>query len=68
MKNKCCRVVLTGGAGGGKTTAADLYRVDIHVKSENCGGTSGQRENETERYRLAQSDILVGAVAHQDSI
>lgn len=27
--NKCCRVVLTGGPGGGKTTAADLYRREI---------------------------------------
>lgn len=24
-----CRVVLTGGPGGGKTTAADLYRREI---------------------------------------
>jgi predicted ATPase len=29
MKEKCCRVVLTGGPGGGKTTAADLYRREI---------------------------------------
>lgn len=29
MKNKCCRVVLTGGPGGGKTTAADLYRREL---------------------------------------
>ncbi len=28
MKN-CCRIVLTGGPGGGKTTAADLYRREI---------------------------------------
>lgn len=28
MEN-CCRVVLTGGPGGGKTTAADLYRREI---------------------------------------
>lgn len=27
--NNCCRVVLTGGPGGGKTTAADLYRREI---------------------------------------
>jgi predicted ATPase len=27
--SKCCRVVLTGGPGGGKTTAADLYRREI---------------------------------------
>lgn len=27
--NKCCRVVLTGGPGGGKTTAADLFRREI---------------------------------------
>lgn len=27
--NQCCRVVLTGGPGGGKTTAADLYRREI---------------------------------------
>lgn len=26
---QCCRVVLTGGPGGGKTTAADLYRREI---------------------------------------
>ena len=26
---KCCRIVLTGGPGGGKTTAADLYRREI---------------------------------------
>lgn len=25
----CCRVVLTGGPGGGKTTAADLFRREI---------------------------------------
>lgn len=25
----CCRIVLTGGPGGGKTTAADLYRREI---------------------------------------
>jgi len=25
----CCRVVLTGGPGGGKTTAAELYRREI---------------------------------------
>lgn len=29
MNGKCCRVVLTGGPGGGKTTAADLYRREI---------------------------------------
>ncbi|MBN8537824.1 MAG: AAA family ATPase [Deltaproteobacteria bacterium] len=29
MSEKCCRVVLTGGPGGGKTTAADLYRREI---------------------------------------
>jgi predicted ATPase len=29
MDKKCCRVVLTGGPGGGKTTAADLYRREI---------------------------------------
>jgi predicted ATPase len=29
LNNKCCRVVLTGGPGGGKTTAADLYRREI---------------------------------------
>ena len=23
---RCCRIVLTGGPGGGKTTAADLFR------------------------------------------
>lgn len=27
--HKCCRVVLTGGPGGGKTTAADLFRREI---------------------------------------
>jgi predicted ATPase len=27
--NQCCRIVLTGGPGGGKTTAADLYRREI---------------------------------------
>ena len=27
--NNCCRIVLTGGPGGGKTTAADLYRREI---------------------------------------
>lgn len=26
---KCCRIVLTGGPGGGKTTAVDLYRREI---------------------------------------
>jgi predicted ATPase len=26
---KCCRIVLTGGPGDGKTTAADLYRREI---------------------------------------
>jgi predicted ATPase len=29
QKNGCCRVVLTGGPGGGKTTAADLFRREI---------------------------------------
>jgi predicted ATPase len=29
IAKKCCRVVLTGGPGGGKTTAADLYRREI---------------------------------------
>lgn len=29
MNKKHCRVVLTGGPGGGKTTAADLYRREI---------------------------------------
>lgn len=29
LNKKCCRVVLTGGPGGGKTTAADLYRREI---------------------------------------
>jgi hypothetical protein len=29
MIEKCCRVVLTGGPGGGKTTAVDLYRREI---------------------------------------
>jgi len=27
--DRCCRIVLTGGPGGGKTTAADLYRREI---------------------------------------
>lgn len=31
MKN-CCRVVVTGGPGGGKTTAVDLYRREIGDK------------------------------------
>jgi predicted ATPase len=26
---RCCRIVLTGGPGGGKTTAADLFRREI---------------------------------------
>ncbi len=26
---QCCRIVLTGGPGGGKTTAADLFRREI---------------------------------------
>lgn len=29
MNNKRCRIVLTGGPGGGKTTAADLFRREI---------------------------------------
>lgn len=29
MAEKCCRIVLTGGPGGGKTTAADLFRREI---------------------------------------
>jgi hypothetical protein len=29
MTKKCCRIVLTGGPGGGKTTAADLFRREI---------------------------------------
>ena len=28
-RSKCCRVVLTGGPGGGKTTAVDLFRREI---------------------------------------
>jgi len=28
-ENHCCRIVLTGGPGGGKTTAADLFRREI---------------------------------------
>lgn len=27
--SKCCRIVVTGGPGGGKTTAADLFRREI---------------------------------------
>ncbi|NUM59914.1 MAG: AAA family ATPase [Bdellovibrionaceae bacterium] len=27
--DECCRIVLTGGPGGGKTTAADLFRREI---------------------------------------
>jgi predicted ATPase len=27
--NGCCRIVVTGGPGGGKTTAADLFRREI---------------------------------------
>ena len=27
--DRCCKIVLTGGPGGGKTTAADLYRREI---------------------------------------
>lgn len=27
--SRCCRIVLTGGPGGGKTTAADLFRREI---------------------------------------
>ena len=27
--NGCCRIVLTGGPGGGKTTAADLFRREL---------------------------------------
>jgi predicted ATPase len=27
--NKCCRIVVTGGPGGGKTTAADLFRREL---------------------------------------
>lgn len=33
MKNHtCCRVALTGGPGGGKTTAADLFRRELGEK------------------------------------
>jgi predicted ATPase len=28
----CCRIVLTGGPGGGKTTAADLFRREIGTR------------------------------------
>jgi predicted ATPase len=28
-RNDCCRIVLTGGPGGGKTTAIDLFRREI---------------------------------------
>ena len=27
--SRCCRIVLTGGPGGGKTTAGDLFRREI---------------------------------------
>lgn len=29
ITQRCCRVVLTGGPGGGKTTAVDLYRREL---------------------------------------
>lgn len=29
IRPDCCRIVLTGGPGGGKTTAADLFRREI---------------------------------------
>ncbi|MFM1769458.1 MAG: hypothetical protein RJA22_1987 [Verrucomicrobiota bacterium] len=29
VSRRCCRIVLTGGPGGGKTTAADLFRREI---------------------------------------
>ncbi len=29
LNNGCCRIVLTGGPGGGKTTAADLFRREL---------------------------------------
>lgn len=27
--SQCCRIVVTGGPGGGKTTAADLFRREL---------------------------------------
>lgn len=32
LPNQCCRIVVTGGPGGGKTTAADLFRRELGDK------------------------------------
>jgi predicted ATPase len=61
----CCRIVLTGGPGGGKTTAADLFRREIGervvIVPEAAtilfqGGFP--RSREVHALRLAQSTIF----------
>jgi predicted ATPase len=61
----CCRVVLTGGPGGGKTTAADLFRREIGQRVVLVpeaatilfqGGFP--RSREPQAMRIAQSTIF----------
>jgi predicted ATPase len=65
----CCRIVLTGGPGGGKTTAADLFRREIGervvIVPEAAtilfqGGFPRSREPHAQRYaqRYAQTAIF----------
>ena len=64
-RDRCCRIVLTGGPGGGKTTAADFFRREIGERAAMVpeaatilfqGGFP--RSAETEARRLAQTAIF----------
>lgn len=64
-RDRCCRIVLTGGPGGGKTTAADFFRREIGERAIMVpeaatilfqGGFP--RSEELEARRLAQTAIF----------
>lgn len=83
LEMKPCRIVLTGGPGGGKTTAADLFRRElarrVAVVPESAtllftGGFPRAHEPEAQRatqvaiYRLQQSLEALQEALHPETI
>ncbi len=78
---KCCRIVLTGGPGGGKTTAADLYRREIgdevvvvpeaatllYLGGFPRSGTEGVRRATQRAIYHVQTNLEDAQSAHYDS-
>jgi broad-specificity NMP kinase len=80
---KRCRIVLTGGPGGGKTTAADLFRRELGSRVAlvpesatllfsggfpRVKGSDAERATQVAIYRLQQSLETLQAALHPSAV